>query len=69
MLKIIFGQIFVIIFLPLHQNKCQNIGTPPLTYYRVTPTLKEADPYVTQCTVRKKEAFIFQIGLPAKASL
>ena len=37
-LKIIFKIIF---FLNLHQNKCQNIGTPPLPSYRATPILIE----------------------------
>ena len=47
------------IVLQLHQNKCQNIVTPPRLSYRATPTLREGDPYsprgrpllsqVTQC--------------------
>ena len=34
---------FLNIFLHLHQNECQNIGTPllPLLSYKVTPTLLE----------------------------
>ena len=44
MLKTSFKIIFENIFLHLHRNSCQNIGTPPLRSYRATPTLLEGDP-------------------------
>ena len=52
MIKIIFRLIFEnIFFLHLHQNKCQNIGTPPLPSYRATPTLLEGTPTLTSDTM------------------
>ena len=45
MIKITYRIFFEKIYLHLHQNKCQNIRTPPLHSYRATPTLIEGDPY------------------------
>ena len=44
MIKTTYRIFFENIYLHLHQNKCQNIRTPPLPSYRATPTLIEGDP-------------------------
>ena len=40
-----FQNNFIKYFLHLNQNNCQNIRTPPLPSYRVTPTLLQGNPF------------------------